>query len=61
MSSYVSIEDKTNIELVSCNLKGLLDNPNAIPSLTQEDKTELVFTLITDLDENGVQSGWNED
>ncbi|CAG8513711.1 14176_t:CDS:2 [Acaulospora morrowiae] len=61
MSSYASIEDKANIDVVSSNLKTLLNNPIAITSLTLEEKTELVSSLIFDLDENGIQKKWNDD
>ncbi|CAG8499936.1 2033_t:CDS:2 [Diversispora eburnea] len=61
MCSYVLIQDKTNnIEVVS-SLKNLLNNPTEIPFLTLENKIELVSTLISDLDENGVQKSWSQE
>ncbi|CAG8645180.1 3220_t:CDS:2 [Cetraspora pellucida] len=59
MSSYLLIEDRTNIEVVSPVLTSFLSNSSA--SLDVSKKSELVSALLSDLDENGVQLKWNDD
>ncbi|CAG8516367.1 1653_t:CDS:2 [Cetraspora pellucida] len=61
MSSYVLIEDRINIEVVSPVLTSFLSNSSEITSLDISKKSELVSALLSDLDENGVQLKWNDD
>ncbi|GES77560.1 guanine nucleotide exchange factor [Rhizophagus clarus] len=60
MSSYISLENKSDIEVVSSVFTSLLSNQVELTSIPLNTKEELISSLITDLDENGIQRKWND-
>ncbi|CAI2168710.1 5134_t:CDS:2, partial [Funneliformis geosporum] len=60
MSSYISLKEKSNHKAVSLILTSLLANQVGLTSIPLDTKAELVSSLLTDLDETGVQQKWND-
>ncbi|EXX51964.1 hypothetical protein RirG_257210 [Rhizophagus irregularis DAOM 197198w] len=60
MSSYISLENKSDIEIVSSVFTSLLANQVELTIIPLKIKEELISSLLTDLDENGVQQKWND-
>ncbi|CAG8457461.1 15842_t:CDS:2 [Funneliformis mosseae] len=60
MSSYISLKNKSDNEAISLILTSLLANQVGLTSIPLNTKTELVASLLTDLDETGVQKKWND-
>ncbi|RGB33087.1 guanine nucleotide exchange factor [Rhizophagus diaphanus] len=60
MSSYISLENKSDIENVSSVFTSLLANQVELTNIPLNIKEELISSLLTDLDENGVQQKWND-
>ncbi|RIA98636.1 guanine nucleotide exchange factor [Glomus cerebriforme] len=59
MSSYISLENKSDIEVVSSVFISLLANQAELTSIPINTKEKLISSLLIDLDENGVQQKWN--
>nr|CAG8492177.1 12392_t:CDS:10 [Entrophospora candida] len=59
MNSYISIEDKSNNEIVSNVLTEYVSNSSVVlPSLKINEKSELIKSLLNDINEN--KYNWNE-